>query len=366
MDRIRQLGAISDLLYENRNIKGLMFGDLGVSLVCHSLFQITGKEYLEKRCIEIANRYLPSDIKDTDFATFFPTSFACGFTGIYSALKILANEGVDDENLKLLDLEVFDEYICENILELDIESDWSVFHGATGQLYYLTFCRELNDAMKLSTLCHVSSLFEGEEAIAKFRSENGNLNVSLTHGVTGFLLVILTCYRSVNTGMDRVRKVLLNGIEIFEKHIQVRLNTVDLNCLEHTAIKKDLMVCVSLINLGVDCGASSQSIAVALMYSEILLETLSKSPLENIELGQHNGLSGVVECIRSLYKYSKNRKFLAWFDYYYDVLCRRFSEIDREKHINNGTLFNGSCGSLLTILHPKIGQDPAWRKLFLY
>lgn len=366
MDRIKKLGAICDLLYQNRNIKGLMFGDLGVSLLCHSLFQITGEEYLEKRCIEIANRYLPSDIKDTDFATFFPTNFACGFTGIYSALKILADEGVDDENLKLLDLEVFGEYICENILALDIESDWSVFHGATGQLYYLTFCRELNNAMKLSALCHVSSLFEGEKAIAKFHNENGNLNVSTTHGVTGFLLAILTCYRSLNTSMDRVRKVLLNGIEIFAKYIQVRLNTVDLNSFEHTAIKKDLMVCVSLTNIGADIGTSSQSIAVALMYSEILLETLSKSPLENIDLGQHNGLSGVIECIRSLYKYSKNRKFLTWFEYYYEVLCHRFPEIDREKHIGNGTLFNGSCGSLLTILHPKIEQDPAWRKLFLY
>jgi len=366
MDRIIELRAITNLLYEKKQIKGLMFGDMGVSLICHSLFQITGDACLEKQCIEIANQYLPSEIDDTDFAVYFATSFACGFTGIYSALSILAEEGVGDENLRLLDLDVFEEYIYEHILASTIHSDWSLLHGVTGQLYYLTCCRELTNAMKISLLSHVSSVFGCTDAIEPFRKEKGDLNVSWTHGVTGFLMTIWRCYKSLVTGLDQTRTVLLNLLSRLQDYIAVRLNTADFDGLDVMTLKKDLMVCACLTNLAFESGLSLQRMGEILAYAEILLKTFANNPLYTMNLGQDSGLSGVIECIRTLYKYANTKNFSVWFDYYHDILCQRFLDLDSEKYISNGTLLNGSCGVLLTILHPKIEEDPAWRKLFLY
>lgn len=366
LNTVRQLGAIIDFPWENGGTKGLMFGDIGYCLLYYSLFTITGEDHFKNKCSHIINDYLPGSIKSTDFASLFPTNFAYGFTGIYSALKMLSNERFDDRNLELLDLGIFDEYICESILKSDIGSDWSLFHGTTGQLYYLTFKQTLNDTVMLSPLFHICSLLESVQGTSKFRNKEGEFNISLTHGATGFLSVVLTYFRLVDGGIERIVGPLSNVIQALEEYVAMRLNTGDTNFKECSIVKKDLLVCACLTNLGVDFGVSPHSRWAALSYADILLDNLSKTPQINNGVGQHNGLSGVVECTRSLYIYSKKLKFSNWFDHFYDLLYRRFFEIDLEKHTSNLALFNGSCGALLTILHPQVEQNPAWRKLLLY
>jgi|GEM_PF-1464210 len=362
LDRVVNL---TDHMWKTNEHKGLLFGNIGVSLIYDSLYQITKQRIFKKRTEKILSQYMPEYFTESNLFTFFPTKYAFGLIGVYSAYNIIYSKSDENEPNDLLAQSDFECFIYETLSKIDSESNLSFFHGVAGLLQYLTTNPSIDKELLTASLAHLNNTLQVSTFNERFRNLGGQINLTVSHGITGFLLVVLNCYGLGNNKHDNEYFILQKGEDILQKYLQQRLDEYDTIPFRMSDFKRDLMICLFLLKFN-DKKDKSVSKTFAFNCCEFILEKLELDLPEKFELGQANGLSGILECVRSIFLLVRQKKIKNWFEFHHNKLCNAIMDNSTYEHLMSGSFYDGACGALLTILYPNIEHNPNWRKLLLY
>jgi len=361
---IRKIANVTDRMWKKRACKGLLFGDIGISLVHNSLYKIT-EQQLHKHRIEAGlSQYMPEHFSESNLFTFFPINYAYGLVGVYSAYNIIYFNSNQRET-DLLDLSEFYEFICENMSDIDLESNFGFFHGAAGQLQYLNTDPGI-DKKQISVLLEdFINIMEVSSLKQRFSISSGQVNVTVSHGITGLLLVILNCCNLHKVKPDNLQSILSEGIGILNPYLEQRMEESDRIPFQLCDFKRDLMVCLFLLKAN-DKIDTTITNTTAYNYCKFILDKVELELPENFAIGQTTGLSGILECVRSIFSLVQQKDIKDWFEYHHDRLCNFLLKNTTYEYTMNNTFYDGISGTLLTALSPEIEDDPNWRKLLLY
>lgn len=384
---------ISSYYFENAEPYSLYSGDSLISgnggLVLYHFYygRILGKNQstlLANNLLEnIFNRVLAYESSLNNY------SFSYGLSGFKFLLDhLVQNDFIDyeDENAEEIDQDIFD-WINEKIDKEDRE----YLHGAMGALHYiiskkdpLKYWRQIDNT--ISKLIDVASMSDSKAYIEVFSEiapeyPKGSINLSLSHGLTGILLVLLQL-NAVGYKNDNLTALIVRCFN-YLKEKMYDVNFSERKFCHFTAVETPdrlgkrrnsrLAWCYGDLNVAIAFFKGWKILGTQEYYDiaeRIALTTLKRRELENTYIADStfcHGASGVAMCYKTIYDFTGNENFLDGANYW---TSRAIDFLDNELSNNFyqsrkiGKLIDGLPGTVLSILTLS-SQKSGWEKVFL-
>jgi lantibiotic modifying enzyme len=179
----------------------LLGGGLGLAHYYFTLYQLfENDEYAEKALDQVERA---ANLQDEDAKVLFGATFSSGGAGLGHTIKTFHNEGLLDMDLEE-ELNDLDEYLHQSALQM-IQQDGNLdfLHGAAGIIHYFT--HRLPDPSVLERATSLVMAFLEKKItsphgtwFSSYVMETDDLseiNFSLSHGQTAFLLILMNAYR---------------------------------------------------------------------------------------------------------------------------------------------------------------------------
>jgi lantibiotic biosynthesis protein len=195
----------------------LLGGRLGMVLYYYSLYKAFGKK--EDAEMAVANLEITVAAIDTDKPQLYGTSFASGSAGLGYIINLLNNNGLIE--FEMNELATMDQLLFETAMNQINETDAvDYLHGAMGIVYY--FIQRLPNKKiagylsKLITSFCKKAILEPEGLWFKNYvlevKEKDEINFSLSHGLSGFLLILI---EAAEKGIDvpEIKEIVEKGME---------------------------------------------------------------------------------------------------------------------------------------------------------
>lgn len=212
----------------------LLSGRLGLSLYYQALYEAFDKpKHGEKAAIMLEQVY--TNLAKSDFQ-LFGNAFGGGGAGLGYVVTQLYNSDLIDINLRE-DLEALDNYLYNTSLHQILQNDKiDYLHGATGTIHYFTL--RLPDKKIEQYITNLVTALCNKVVVEKEvhlngtvvqgiwlknwvveRKENTEINFSLSHGLCGFLMILVNVYKA-GLPLPCIKETLTKGINFILSYQQ--------------------------------------------------------------------------------------------------------------------------------------------------
>lgn len=363
----------------------LFVGKLGLSLYHYSYYEYTGSSaHLDK------GRTLLDEVFhqiNANESSLINPSLSGGLTGFLSLLNFLVKKEYVYQDFK--EFEEVDKFLFKQALH-QIEHDFNDYlHGAFGILNYF-LNREQDATIQLYTECIIEAVLnrvvttkEGawirNYVISK--EEAADVNLSLSHGQTGFALILLKAFEQ-GIAFEKLHDVVRNMISfILKQSMQTDADTnrhsIFPNAIqEHTGEKNynnrlawcygDLNQSLLLYRAGAAFGIE-QYIEIADLIGACSLDRLDESSTMCFDAHFCHGSAGVAGMYQALFNASGREYYKkavdTWIQKTVEFVNAGKINIDfKEKEY---TLLEGKPAVALTLLDYLHSDKGSWKEFFL-
>lgn len=368
----------------NRN-DSLFMGKLGLSLYNYSYFEHTGSEaHLEqgrKLLDEVFMRFNESG------SSLLNPSLSTGLGGFMSLMNYLTKKQYIYQDLQ--EFEEIDKFLFKQALH-QVEHDFNDYlHGAFGVLNY--FLDRLPDpAIQLYVECLIEAILKRivvtkEGAWIRnyilSKEEVSDVNLSLSHGQTGFILVLLKAFE-LGFSFEQLHDQIRNMVSLILKQTMetdpennrhsIFPNTVNESTKEKSYNNRlawcygDLNQAFLLYKVGAAFGIQ-QYIEIADLIGACSLDRMSEDATMCVDAQFCHGAAGIASLYQSLYSVSGrayyNKASTAWIQKTMEFVEAQKINLDfKEKELS---LLEGIPGISLVLLDHIYPEKGSWKEFFL-
>lgn len=363
----------------------LFTGKLGLSLYHYSSFEYTGsEEHIEKGrelLDEVFNRFNESG------SSLLNPSLSSGLGGFMLLLNYLTKKQYIYQDLR--EFEEIDKFLLKQALH-QVEHNFNDYlHGAFGVLNY--FIERLPDpAIQLHAECLIEAILkkvvqtrEGSfiRNYIVSKEETSEINLSLSHGQTGFILVLLKAFEE-GLLYDKLHDTIRSMISLLLKQTMptdpennrhsIFPNTVHEATREKTYNNRlawcygDLNQAFLLYKVGSSFGIQ-QYIEIADLIGASSLDRIDAASTMCVDAQFCHGAAGIAAMYKSLFAVSGHAYYekaaAGWIQQCLDLLKRGHVNLDFDDR--DHSLLEGLPGIALVLqdaVYPNKGQ---WKELFL-
>lgn len=204
--------------YEPEN-DSLLGGSLGLCVYYYTLYKTFGNDEYAEKALDLVEQ--AAVLPDEAAKTLFGATFSSGGAGLCYVIKTLHQEGLLDMDLTE-DLYDLDEYLYNTAMEMIGEDgNMDYLHGAAGIIHYFT--HRLPDEAIQEKLTNLVTAFLNKKislpggtwfsGYVQETDDRSEINFSLSHGQTGFLLVLMNAYRK-GIQLPQIPEVVRSGVEL--------------------------------------------------------------------------------------------------------------------------------------------------------
>jgi lantibiotic modifying enzyme len=195
----------------------LLGGRLGLALYYQALYDSFDKPAHAEKATALLGEVFSNLTKNS--MQLFGNAFGGGGAGLGYVVAQFYTAGFIEANPEV-DLEMLDKYLYNTSLEQILQHDKIDFlHGATGTIHYFT--RRMPDKKAeeylinlITALCNKAVTEEKgiwfKNQVSE-RIENVEINFSLSHGLCGFLLILINAYQA-GIKLDCIKETVSRGI----------------------------------------------------------------------------------------------------------------------------------------------------------
>lgn len=197
----------------------LLGGSLGLCMYYYTLYKVFGNDEYAEKALDLVEQ--AAVLPDETARTLFGATFSSGGAGLCYTITTLYREGLLDMDLND-DLHELEEYLYHTAMDMmEREGNMDYLHGAAGIIHYFTH-RLPDEAIqeKLTVLVKVfvekKHTLPGGTWFSSFVNESDDrseINFSLSHGQTGFLLVLMNAYRK-GINLPEIPQLVQSGVEL--------------------------------------------------------------------------------------------------------------------------------------------------------
>lgn len=196
---------------------GLLGGRLGLALYYQALYEAFDKPSHGEKAASLLGEVFSNLSKNS--MQLFGNAFGGGGAGLGYTVTQFYKAGLIEASLHD-DLETLDDYLYKTSLEQIMQQDKIDFlHGGTGTIHYFT--QRLPDKKieeylvnLIAALCNKAVKEERgiwfKNRVIE-RKENSEINFSLSHGLCGFLLILINAYHA-GIKLDCIKETVSRGI----------------------------------------------------------------------------------------------------------------------------------------------------------
>lgn len=390
----RANGLLSDYEYYIRednfpvfNGDSFIGGNLGLVLYNFYYAKFLDDKDSEARAAQLLMEVF--DRLDEGKSTLNSYSFSYGLSGLLLLLDHLVNHKFIEYDEEHRDL---NEQICEWAEENIKKGDCEYLHGAIGALHYFSGVQQLEVDQEL-----IARLLKAIQAVAVYKDEGayidvfnelvpeykrGSINLSLSHGLSGIVLVLLNTIESGKGDEDLiifVRRCLsylksqFHEVD-FSQRIFCHFDSVQNENIRPRSNTR-LAWCYGDLNqalLFLKAGQILQDTEYTVLGERIGLTAL-KRRAEDQTFVEHStfchGASGIAELFKTFYVMTGNPSFLEGYEYWIEETLKLLNnELDNGYYENEryrGQLLDGLPGSSIILMSYVSDEMPDWQKLFL-
>ncbi|TCD29588.1 hypothetical protein EZ456_00810 [Pedobacter psychrodurus] len=326
-------------------------------------------------------------------------TFCSGLSGFYFLIQKLVDQGYLDE-MFLEEVLPINELIFKDTLKLLAEENTDFLHGASGQMLYLLSSKAdpnrakylgllIDELLKLAVIDEKGLRFPN--STVKLFQNTDNTNMSLSHGNTGILLVLLNIY-DAGIEQEKLGAAIKQGLNYFISYYQPRKEGVPLSAFPLLVDEKQTTQ--ELING--DFYADNYSwcygdlAAVWLLYQssvsfkqstyadmadeigKVMAAQLMLLPASGIKINSHfcHGTSGVALFLNRLYHFTRLKIYqqaaAVWLESTLDHLEKDLNNPDFMNRPTSLGLLEGVSGAMFALAaaeHDDIAVN--WTDMFL-
>lgn len=381
-----QLENINNILSSNDSVQNsFLGGSLGILFYYFHLYNVTGDTAIFKKAESLIENVF-EDVNNGD-PKLLGTLFSSGGAGLGYVVNYLQKyKWIEfDINTEFKDL---DSYLFNESLKQIEEDNIDILHGGLGVLHYfasreqtLTISSYINKIVAVLLQKSIrtyygiwfrNNVFNG--------NKNDEINFSLSHGLSGILLLLIKVYPLVKNRKE-VEQVINDGIKFILNHklpidfyngdysffpFSFENGTTELTSLSRLAwCYGDLNEVLVLYRAGKLFNTESY-IAIA---DIIGLQTLArKDEIATMVKDSHfcHGSAGVAQFYKTLFKETENKNYLDGYEYW---IKRTIDFVDTEIATNYykdkaSSFLEGFTGVALTLLDYNYRSDMAWSEVF--
>lgn len=360
-------------------------GKTGMLLYEFYLWQATNQKIYYEKANQLINEIVEN--LNNDNPKFSGASYANGAAGFCYVVTILHKYHFLEISLDE-DLASLDEYLFEEALKFIEEHNLDFWHGAFGIVFY--FLERLdNISIKQNTEFLIEKIIK--KAITSDKGlwfpniinaeDRDFINLSLSHGQTAFLLVLMQAYEK---GLCRdiipeiVRRETDFVISQFQESdfgkekysffpIKINAQTNEKTFKNRLGLcYGDLNIALLLYHASDFLGDSSLRRTADLVGLSTLLRKDTKMTLIKDAYLCH-GTAGVAQFYRTLYKVTKIEAYQKGYEYWIDHTLTFLDQHLEENDFGNekGSLLSGLTGIGLVLLSYVSKEKLDWEKIFL-
>lgn len=196
----------------------LLGGKLGLVHYYYNLYLIFQEDEYAERALDLVEE--AANLHDDAAKTLFGAAFSSGGAGLGYTLKTLHNYGLLEMELAE-DLADLDDYLFQTAMDMIVkDGNLDYLHGAAGIIHYFTH-RLPDEALQEKTETLVTAFISQKKYMPNgtwFSSyvlstdDRTEINCSLSHGQTGFLLVLMNAYRK-GIALPAIKETVATGVE---------------------------------------------------------------------------------------------------------------------------------------------------------
>ncbi len=374
---------------------GLFSGQLGLSLYYYCLYSILDEVEFAEKSIELLEEVMNRE--ESSRGGLSGHSLANGTAGLGYLLSLYASEGLVELDLDADFAEADEQLFIHALHQLKNGGSPDFLHGATGTMHYFLirsgeprirqYLKELAGAFAQLAI-HTAEGCWFPSFIAD-KKELELINTSLSHGNSGFLLILLELIRS-GIRVNELSLLVKKGIEFllaqqvipdpgknqysfFPSLIQREEELNRSGNQEGRTFTNRLAWCYGDLNIVLLLYKAANFLGVSEwndMADELGRELVQrKSEAATLVSDSHfcHGSAGLISCYESLYRYSGLALYqeaaVFWLEKTRDYL-------DQELHQTyykgkEGDLLEGLPGIALALLSSQYQKETAWNRLLL-
>ncbi len=369
------------------NNNSLLSGKLGVVLYYHNLYKANKKEEDANTAINILQEIL-TDLGNNK-TSLIGTSYSSGTAGLAYIMQLLQKDGLIEFEIDL-QLESIDQTLFNKALQQIETHEIDFLHGAMGIIFY--FVQRLpNEKIEnylnllITALCK-TAIIENEgiwfKNYVKNKDELQQINFSLSHGLSGFLLLlILVAERGICR--DIIKEMVKKGVEfmlLFKRDIDIEKeeytqypSTIQANNTSVLFYTNRLAWCYGDLNIAyllIEAGALLANEHWIKMGNILGTTTCMCKTLQHIGATDSHvchGTAGLAQLYKKLYNLTEideyNNAYLLWIKITLDLVE---NELHKDTYMGNETNFlEGLVGVNLVLLSYLHNEEVTWNKALL-
>lgn len=365
----------------------LLGGKLGLSLYHFSVYEALGNQSAGERAIQLLEEVLNQE-------TGYPVplagmSFASGTSGLGYLITLLVKAGLIEMDLEQELKELDDSIVAEALLQIR-NDHLDYLYGAMGAIHYFSLrADEPSIRQHLSVLiAAVADRAVKEEQGTWFPSyiveekDKDRIDLSLSHGNTGFLLILLNL-AGKNILRDRIESIVTGGIRfilssqmtpnpgtgqhtLFPFMIEVAERSATTYSERLAWCYGDLNILLLLYKASVVFNNSTWKSAADTIAQQVLLRKDESSTLAADAHFCH-GTAGLVQVYQRLYDLSANESFLQARDHWMQYTLELTGKEMAANHYQNkeGDILTGWAGINLVLLSYGSKKSLSWTSALL-
>ncbi|MCX6317709.1 MAG: hypothetical protein NTW29_10480 [Bacteroidetes bacterium] len=366
----------------------LFGGKLGLALYYFSCYEARGDESLADRCIDLLQEVLNGD--DETMAPLHGTGFASGTAGLGYLLTVLLKEGLIGEDI-FESIQEMDVSIANKAMEqLMVEEHTDYLHGAMGALQYFLhrndepFIHQYTEAITAVLATRVKQNETGTwfRNFILDKNEKERIDLSLSHGNTGFLLLLLQLWEA-GIMKNELTAIITSGIQFILAHpLRVEqvaeygslypffINEKDSG---HVYANPRLAWCYGDLNIAWILYRAADALQMPEWKTEadrILAHSLTRTDSHSTLISDSHfchGSSGLAHFYRIIAGFTGNPACIEAADHWLEQTSRYLEkELTSQYYQGKETdLLNGLPGIALVYLSAITKKDLAWSRAFL-
>lgn len=366
----------------------LLGGSLGLCTYYYTLYKVFGNEEYAEKALDLVEQ--AAVLPDEAARTLFGATFSSGGAGLCYVITTLYREGLLDMDLTE-DLYELDEYLYHTAMDMiEREGNMDYLHGAAGIIHYFTH-RLPDEAIqeKLTVLVKAfvdkKHILPGGTWFSSFVNETDDrseINFSLSHGQTGFLLVLMNAYRK-GISLPEIPQLVKSGVELllsFRLHpepgspvITLFPSTLKSKNHEEYLASNRLAWCygdLDILLLLYEAAAFLNKPEWKTMADELAPVTVARKSAKDTAITDTHfchGTAGMVTTYNRLFELSGNALYKEAAAYWLnETLSLLPQELEKNQYKEKETaLLEGLTGINLVLVTELSGKEQEWSRMLL-
>lgn len=382
----RQIHAIIEQHQpENDSLLG---GGLGLCHYYYTLYQVFGLDEYAEKALDLVEH--AANLPDDAAKTLFGPTFSSGGAGMGYVITTLHADGLLDMELTE-DLQDLDEYLYQSALDMiQQEGNLDFLHGAAGVIHYFTH-RLPDPSVQEKTTNLVKAFLEKTlttpdgtwfSSFVMDTDDRAEINFSLSHGQTGFMLVLMNAYNK-GIRLPEIPPVIESGVNQLLKYRLYPSPEDEVVSLFPSTVKSknpdqyfvsnrlawcygDLNIILLLYNAASFLNKPEWATLANELGARVVLRTTGKETAVSDTHFCH-GSSGLVQMYRHLFALSGMKEYETAAEFWLqETLTMLPGELEKNFYASKETaLLEGLVGANLTLAATLADKPTDWARFLL-